>query len=36
MRFGAFRKRWLDDLNQDIRDHIELETEENIERGMAP
>ena len=26
----------LDDLDQDIRDHIELETQDNIEKGMAP
>src|SRR5579863_4675475 len=30
------RKRLLEDLDQDIRDHIERETQENIERGMAP
>jgi predicted permease len=30
------RKRMLDDLDEDIRDHIERETEDNIERGMAP
>ncbi|MCL4855349.1 MAG: ABC transporter permease, partial [Bryobacteraceae bacterium] len=35
MRFGG-GKRWLDDLDRDIQDHIELETRENIERGMAP
>ena len=31
-------KRWrhLKDLNQDIREHIEEETQDNIERGMAP
>jgi putative ABC transport system permease protein len=33
---GACRKRWLDDLDQDIRDHIELEVRENIDRGMTP
>jgi hypothetical protein len=26
----------LEDLDQDIRDHIERETEDNIERGMSP
>jgi len=26
----------LDDLEQDIRDHIEKETQDNIERGMPP
>jgi putative ABC transport system permease protein len=26
----------LDDLDQDIRDHIERETQENIDRGMPP
>jgi putative ABC transport system permease protein len=30
------RKRMLEDLDRDIRDHIERETQENIERGMAP
>jgi predicted permease len=30
------RKRVLDDLDEDIRDHIESETQDNIERGMAP
>jgi hypothetical protein len=30
------RKRMLEDLDQDIRDHIEKETEDNIERGMPP
>jgi putative ABC transport system permease protein len=29
-------KRMLNDLDQDIRDHIERETQENIERGMSP
>jgi macrolide transport system ATP-binding/permease protein len=28
------RKRMLDDLDQDIRDHLERETQDNIERGM--
>ena len=30
------RKRMLDDLDDDIRDYIERETQDNIERGMAP
>jgi predicted permease len=30
------RKRMLDDLDADIREHIERETQDNIERGMAP
>jgi predicted permease len=30
------RKRMLEDLDQDIRDHIEQETQDNIERGMSP
>jgi predicted permease len=30
------RKRMMDDLDQDIRDHIEMETRDNIERGMPP
>src|SRR5438034_649865 len=29
-------KRFLEDLDQDIRDHIEQETRDNIERGMSP
>jgi putative ABC transport system permease protein len=29
-------KRLLEDLDQEIREHIELETRENIDRGMAP
>ena len=29
-------KRLLEDLDQEIREHIELETQENIERGMGP
>ncbi len=29
------RNRMLDDLDQDIRDHIERETQDNIERGMS-
>jgi hypothetical protein len=28
--------RMMEDLDQDIRDHIERETQDNIERGMAP
>jgi predicted permease len=35
--FGSPRgRRVLDDLDQDIRDHIERETQDNIDRGMAP
>jgi predicted permease len=30
------RKRMLEELDQDIRDHIEGETQDNIERGMSP
>ncbi|MGC1485918.1 MAG: ABC transporter permease [Candidatus Acidiferrum sp.] len=30
------RKRMLDGLDEDIRDHLERETQENIERGMSP
>ena len=30
------RKRALDGLSQDIRDHIERETQDNIDKGMAP
>src|ERR1700750_1560826 len=30
------RKRMLNDLDQDIRDHIEIETQDNITRGMSP
>jgi len=30
------RKRMLENLDQDIRDHIEMETQDNIERGMSP
>src|SRR6202521_2051831 len=29
-------KRMMDDLDQDIREHIERETQDNIERGMPP
>ena len=29
-------RRALSDLDQDIRDHLERETQENIERGMSP
>jgi len=29
-------KRLLDDLDQEIRDHIELATQENIDRGISP
>src|SRR5271170_6308702 len=30
------RKRMLEELGQDLRDHIERETEDNLERGMSP
>lgn len=30
------RRRMLKDLDQDISDHIAIETQENIERGMSP
>src|SRR5580692_7793355 len=30
------RKRMLEDLDKDIRDHIERETQDNLERGMSP
>src|SRR5438128_11568284 len=30
------RKRMMEDLDRDIRDHIERETEDNIARGMTP
>ncbi len=30
------RKRMMADLDQDIRDYLEIETKENIERGMSP
>ena len=30
------RKQALDGLGQDIRDHIERETQDNIDRGMSP
>src|SRR6266852_109365 len=30
------RKRMLEELNLDIRDHIESETQDNITRGMSP
>ena len=30
------RKRMLADLEQDIRDHIALETQDNLDRGMSP
>src|SRR5436190_4903282 len=34
--YGSLRgRRALDGLDQDIRDHIERETQDNIERGMA-
>jgi predicted permease len=33
---SARRRRALDDLDEDIRDHIARETQDNIDRGMAP
>jgi putative ABC transport system permease protein len=30
------RKRMMEDLDQDIRDYIERETQDNLERGMSP
>ena len=30
------RRRMVEDLDQDIRNFVERETEENLERGMAP
>ena len=30
------RRRMLEDLDGDIREHIAIETQENIERGMSP
>ena len=30
------RRRSLDGLDEDIRDHIERETQDNIDRGMSP
>jgi putative ABC transport system permease protein len=30
------RKRALDDLDEDIREHIERETQDNLDRGMSP
>src|SRR5271170_7590031 len=30
------RKNMLEDLDQDIREHIERETQDNIDRGMSP
>ena len=35
-RFFSRRKRMMEDLDQDIRDYIERETQDNIERGMPP
>ena len=35
-RFFSRRKRMMEDLDQDIRDFIERETQDNIERGMPP
>src|SRR5438045_3762465 len=30
------RKRMLEQLDEDIRDHLERETQDNIDRGMSP
>ena len=30
------RKRMLEDLDRDIREHIDIETQDNIARGMSP
>ena len=30
------RKKMLDDLDRDIQEHIAIETQDNIERGMSP
>jgi predicted permease len=30
------RERMMEDLDRDIREHIEMETQDNIERGMSP
>jgi predicted permease len=30
------RKRMMDDLDRDIREHIAMETQDNIDRGMSP
>jgi predicted permease len=35
-RLFSRRKRMMEDLDQDIRDYIEGETQDNIERGMSP
>ncbi len=35
-RFFSRRKRMMADLDQDIRDFIERETQDNLERGMPP
>ena len=36
-RFGSARRNWaLADLDRDIRDHIEREVQDNIDRGMTP
>jgi len=36
VHFFSRRKRMMEDLDQDIRDFIERETQDNIERGMSP
>ena len=32
----SMRKRMIEELDQDIRDHIAIEMQDNIERGMTP
>src|ERR1700720_1010695 len=35
-RIMGRRKRMMEGLDQDIREHIAMETQDNIERGMSP
>jgi hypothetical protein len=35
-RLFRHRKRMMEDLDQDIRDYVERETQDNIERGLPP
>jgi hypothetical protein len=35
-RLFRCRKRMMEDLDQDIRDYVERETQDNIERGLPP
>ena len=32
----SLRKRMMADLDRDIQDHIEIETQDNVGRGMSP